>query len=384
MISAATITGRDPLTGNGLAIRIENGLVAAIDPVADAGSAFVSAGLVDLQVNGFGGIDLNTGEVTAQTVLALCERLAREGVTTFLPTIITASEASIIAALAAISAARRSHQLVEHMVPGIHVEGPSISPVDGPRGAHPLEHVRAPSLDEFERWQAACDGLVSMVTLSPEYPEAPAYIAALAARGVHVALGHTAATPEQIHAAAVAGAVLSTHLGNGAAASLPRHPNFIWAQLADDRLTASFIADGHHLSADTFKAMLRAKSLDRAVLVSDSVALAGMPAGIYEQFIGGKVEVSDEGRVGVYGTPYLAGAGLPLRANVAIAVDMAGLSLAEALRLATSNPGRFAAARGRLEVGQRADLITFDWAAGTKTLAIGDVWIAGQRIVSAS
>ena len=382
MTSAVTITGRDPATGAGLAVTLAEGLVTGIAPAENAGAAWLAPGLVDLQVNGYGGLDLNTGDVTPALVRDLCLLMAEVGVTTFLPTLITASEAAIVSALQALAAARAEFPIVGHMVPGVHVEGPSISPVDGPRGAHPLEHVRAPSLAEFDRWQAASGNLVTMVTLSPEYPEAPAYIAALAARGVHVAIGHTAATPQEVHAAAEAGAVLSTHLGNGAAASLPRHPNFIWAQLADDRLTASFIADGHHLPADTLKAMLRAKSLDRAVLVSDAVKLAGMPPGLYEQVIGGKVEVTAEGRVGIAGTPYLAGDGLPLCANIAIAIELAGLSLADALRLATSNAGRFAAGRGRLEIGQRADLVTFDWAPGDRRLAIRDVWLAGERIVS--
>lgn len=265
------------------------------------------------------------------------------------------------------------------MVPGIHVEGPSISDNDGPRGAHPLAHVRPPSIEEFDRWQQASGNLVSMVTLAPEHEGSVDYIRALTARGVHVALGHTAATPEQIHEAVEAGAVLSTHLGNGAAAMLPRHPNFIWAQLADDRLAASFIADGWHLPADTFKAMLRAKGLDRAVLVSDMVALAGMPPGIYDQPVGGRVEVSAEGRISVAGTPYLAGASLPLSANVAIASQIAGLPLADTLLLATANPGRFVGGRGRLEVGARADLIRFEWSEGERELSIRETWVHGEK-----
>jgi N-acetylglucosamine-6-phosphate deacetylase len=162
-----------------------------------------------------------------------------------------------------------------------------------------------------------------------------------------------------VHQAAAAGARLSTHLGNGAAAMLPRHPNYIWAQLADERLTASFIADGHHLPADTFKAMLAAKGLGRAILVSDSVALAGMPPGRYSQPIGGDVEVGADARISVAGTPYLAGAGRPLIADVARAIEMAGLSLAQGLSLATANPGSFVGGRGRMAVGQPADLFGF-------------------------
>lgn len=373
------VDGIDPRTGKGIAIEIANGKISAIRPAENTSPHFLSAGLIDLQVNGFRGFDLNNGEVTPKIVLSLCEELLSVGVTTWLPTIITASEGAILQALEAVAKIRAGHRLIAEMVPGVHVEGPSISGEDGPRGAHPVQHVRPPSIAEFDRWQKACSNLVSMVTIAPEHEGSVDYIRALAARGVHVALGHTAATPEEIHAAAEAGAVLSTHLGNGAAAMLPRHPNFIWAQLAEDRLTASFITDGWHLPADTFKAMLRAKGMDRAILVSDMVALAGMPAGIYDQPVGGRVEVSPEGRISVAGTPYLAGASLPLSANVAIAAEMAGIPLADALLLATQNSGRFAGGRGRLEVGARADLIRFDWSEGDRELKVREAWVHGEK-----
>jgi N-acetylglucosamine-6-phosphate deacetylase len=282
--------------------------------------------------------------------------------------------------LRAIAAAREADPLIAHMIPFVHVEGPFISPDDGPRGAHPREQVRAPDLTEFERWQAASGNLVGMVTLSPHHAGAPAFIAAVASRGVHVSIGHTDATSAQVRAAVDAGARLSTHLGNGAAAILPRHPNFIWTQLADDRLTATFIADGHHLPADTFKAMLRAKSLDRAVLISDAAALGGMRPGIYNQPIGGQVELSEDGRLSVAGTPYLAGAVRSLAEDVAIAIELGGLSLGEAIALATRNPGRFASGRGRLEPGAPADLIRFSWQPGSRTLAIEKSFILGQDI----
>ncbi len=376
----AIVDGIDPRTGKGILVEIADGTISAIRPAEKTATAYLSAGLVDLQVNGFRGLDLNAGAVTSSLVLSLCKELLSLGVTTWLPTLITASEASITQALEAIAASRAGHQLIAEMVPGVHVEGPSISDRDGPRGAHPLAHVRPPSIAEFDRWQKVSGGLVSMVTLAPEHEGTLDYIRALTARGVIVALGHTAATPEEIHAAAQAGATLSTHLGNGAAATLPRHPNFIWAQLADDRLTASFIADGWHLPADTFKAMLRAKGLDRAILVSDMVALAGMPPGLYRQPVGGDVEVSPEGRIGVAGTPYLAGASLPLSANVATAAEMAGIPLADALLLATANPGRLVGGRGRLEVGARADLIRFDWSEGNRAISVRETWVHGEKV----
>lgn len=383
-MSRRTIGGRDPATGGELAVEIEGGLIVAVRRAPDrepaSGTPYLSAGLVDLQVNGFGGIDLNDRGLTAARVGALARQLARRGVTTFLPTLITAAEADLVAGLRAIAAARREDALVGRMVPFVHVEGPFIDPGDGPRGAHPRQHVRAPDLAEFDRWQRSGAGLVGMLTLSPHWPGAPAFIAAVAARGVAVSLGHTGASADEVRAAVAAGARLSTHLGNGAAAMLPRHPNFIWAQLADDRLTATFIADGHHLPADTLQAMLRAKGLERAVLVSDAAALAGLPPGRYEQPIGGVVEVTADGRLGVAGTPYLAGAARSLAEDVALAVDLGGLSLAEALRLATVNPGRFAGGRGRLEPGAPADLVRFDWARGARDLAIETVLVGGEEV----
>ena len=163
--------------------------------------------------------------------------------------------------------------------------------------------MREPDLAEVRRWQEASGGLVRLVTLSPHSDGAIALVADLVAMGIHVSIGHTDATPEQIHAAAEAGASLSTHLGNGAPAMLPRHPNFIWAQLADDRLTASFIADGHHLPADTLKAMLRAKGLERSILVSDVAAVGGLEPGLYDQPIGGRVQLWPDGRLGVPARP---------------------------------------------------------------------------------
>lgn len=374
------IRGRDPATGQGIAITADGGRIAAVERDEAPDAPFFSAGLIDLQVNGFAGLDLNDGAVTPATVVALAHKLLECGVTTFLPTVITASEQRIATTLGVIARARESEPLLAHMIPFAHVEGPFVSPQDGPRGAHPAAHVRPPDVSEFNRWQEACDGLVGMVTLSPHWPEAPDFIRAVSSQGVHVAIGHTQADHDQISRAADAGAVLSTHLGNGAAAVLPRHPNLIWSQLADDRLTASFIADGHHLPAETLKVMLRAKGLERSILISDTAALGGLSPGTYDQPVGGRVILTADGRLGIEGTPYLAGAARPLCDGVAAAISMAALSLADALGLATSNPGRFAQGRGRLAVGADADFILFDWQDGARSLAIREVYVRGEKV----
>jgi N-acetylglucosamine-6-phosphate deacetylase len=214
-----------------------------------------------------------------------------------------------------------------------------------------------------------------MVTLSPHFEGSNEYIAALVSRGVHVSIGHTHASQVQIEQAVDAGARLSTHLGNGIAPLLDRHPNPIWSQLADDRLTASFIADGHHLPAETLKAMVKAKGLDRSILVSDAVALAGMPAGSYTAPVGGRVVLSDDGRLSMEGTSTLAGAVIPLSECVGRAVRMTSRSLADILSMATINPGRFVGDRGVLQVGGRADIFRFRW---SDRVEVADVWLAGQ------
>jgi N-acetylglucosamine-6-phosphate deacetylase len=259
----------------------------------------------------------------------------------------------------------------------VHIEGPHISPADGPRGAHPRTDVRAPDCAELERWQAASGGLVGLITLSPHWNGALDYITYLARKGILVELGHTDADPDRIHAAAQAGAVLSTHLGNGVANELPRHPNLLWAQLAEDRLTATFIADGHHLPADALTSMIRAKGIERSVLVSDVVAVGGLPQGIYDTPVGGKVELTAEGRIGIPGTRTLAGAALPLKNGIANIANLPGFSLQQAVRMATENPGRFVGGRGLLRVGASADLVQFEWQPGDKDLQMSRVFIRG-------
>lgn len=356
------IEGRDYRTGRGLAITVENGRIATMAGCAvAANAAWIGPGLVDLQVNGYGGMDANGAEVTAETIVELGRALARVGTTTFVPTIITASETDISRSLRAIVAARRQDSDTRHAIPFVHVEGPHLSEQDGPRGAHPLEHVRPPDEAEFDRWQEACGGLVGIVTLSPHHRGSVHYTQHVTAAGVRVAIGHTHASAEQISAVVDAGACLSTHLGNGAHAVLDRHPNYIWTQLAEDRLLAGFIADGHHVPGDTLTAMIRAKGIERSFLVSDSVAVAGLPPGDYTMPVGGKVQLSSDGRLNVTGTPYLAGGARCLADCVVSAARSANLTMPQSFRLATELPGRVAGNRGLLRPGGSADLIVFDW-----------------------
>jgi N-acetylglucosamine-6-phosphate deacetylase len=380
-MKSRSITGRDPSTGNVLELMIENGRIRAIIPSPVEEAPWLSPGFIDLQVNGYLGSDVNSDEVDADVILTLTRKMLALGVTTFLPTIITASEQKIIRALRAIAEARRAYSLVAHAVPFVHVEGPFISPNDGPRGAHALDHVRPANLAEFQCWQAECGDLVGMVTVSPHNDEALSFISALTSKGVVVAIGHSDATPAQIHAATDAGATLSTHLGNGLGSPLPRHPNLLWAQLAEDRLAATFIADGHHLPTDTLKSMLRAKGISRSILVSDVVSLGGMPVGVYQADIGGAVEVTADGRViSASGGSFLAGAYRPLTDGIAHAAALDDVSLGGAIQMATENPGHFVARNGTLHIGGDADLVLFEWDTIATALEIQTVLVAGLEV----
>lgn len=380
-----SVFGRDPATLGSLEIQIEGDLISVIEevrtPTASNSDCWIAPGLVDLQVNGYRGIDLNADTICAEAVLDLTKNLANAGTTTWLPTIVTASHEDTLARLRVIASARALYPEVKHAIAAIHLEGPSISPQDGYRGAHSVTDIRPPLIAEFDRLQSAANGIIRLVTFSPHWQESTAYIRALKERGVIVAIGHTNASPAQIHAAVDAGATLSTHLGNGIAPELPRHPNPIWTQLAEDRLTATLIADGAHLSSEIFRVMLRAKTIDRAILISDSVSLAGAPQGEYQSPIGGSVLIGKDGAIRMPGTGLLAGSGIALQEAVARAPHLGACTLAGAIRMATHNPAvALGIARGCLHPGASADIILFRWNESDRNLQIADVLVRGTSI----
>src|SRR5579863_4029201 len=194
--------------------------------VAEDNPLYVAPGWIDLQVNGFAGADYNSPETTQEAIARSLEAQWATGVTRLFPTVITGSPERMTGALRMLARARAESPGGGTME-AFHVEGPFISPEDGPRGAHPQRWVRPPDLDEYKRWQEAARGNVRIVTLSPEWPEATRYTDALGRDGVVTSIGHTKATAAQIQDAVSAGATLSTHIGNGAHSVMSRHPNYI-------------------------------------------------------------------------------------------------------------------------------------------------------------
>ncbi|HYT87243.1 MAG TPA: N-acetylglucosamine-6-phosphate deacetylase, partial [Gemmataceae bacterium] len=230
--------------------------------------------------------------------------------------------------------------------------------------AHARRHVRSPDWDEFRRLQDAAGGRIRLVTLAPEQEGALDFIERLVASGVVVSLGHTAASGACIRAAVAAGARLSTHLGNGAHAMLPRHDNYLWEQLAEDRLWASIICDGHHLPPAVVRCIMRVKTPARTILTCDASPLAGLPPGRYREWEQ-DFEVHASGKVVVPGTSYLAGSWAFTDLCVGTVIRYAGVSLGDAVDMASQRPRQLLGLPPqRLEEGATADLMLFDWEAG--------------------
>ena len=371
-------------TGEQVEISFEDSIAGVDSLLAPTDSStYISPGWIDLQVNGFAGVDYNSPGATPEQIGHSIREMFRTGVTRFFPTVITGSPQDMAAALRNLEEAKET--LAEGAaMEAFHVEGPYISPEDGPRGAHPARWVRPPDLDEFLRFQEAARGNIRLLTLSPEWPEAPRFIEAIVRQGVVASIGHTKATAGEIASAVSAGATLSTHLGNAAHAVLPRR-NYIWDQLADDRLAASFIVDGFHLSKPFLNVALRAKGLERSILVTDAVAPAGCQPGPYRL---GEVDVElhSDDSVRLRGGTRLAGSALRMNHAIENVIRDAGLSLRDAVSLATRNParvGRIPSRQRGLAPGDRADLVCFRYDASTNQLDILQTFLNGQLVFKA-
>lgn len=322
---------------------------------------YIAPGLVDLQINGFKGIDFNATELKASDIGTLTQVLLEKGITTYFPTIITNSDEAIESLIKIIVSACESNPEINACIGGIHLEGPFLSLEDGPRGAHPKAFIKAPDWELFSKWQKMAGGRIRIITLSPEWPESIEFIKRCAASGVVVSIGHTAASPEQINQAIAAGAKMSTHLGNASHALLPRHSNYVWEQLASDDLWSTLIADGFHLPDALLKIFLRAKP-NKSILVSDATSYADLPTGFYRGHIGGDVVLDSTGRLYMESSPsMLAGSAQSLLWCVNQLIRKEIVSLQDAWNMASIKPTEslYGKVTNDLEIGRPADLVVF-------------------------
>ncbi|NLD33290.1 MAG: amidohydrolase family protein [Clostridiales bacterium] len=373
--------GLDVYSGKHRRITVEGGLIAAIEdaPVPQDGeqAAYLSRGFIDAQVNGYRGVDYSGKQLTVEEIGSLVGWLAESGTLRHIPTLITGGYETTRANLALIRRAREEDEHLRAAIPGVHLEGPYISELDGARGAHDAKHVRDPDIEELKRWQEAAGGLIRLVTVAPERPGAVPFIRQAVDMGITVSLGHCLPDDGQLRAAVEAGATMSTHLGNGSPGMLPRLKNHLWSQMAEDRLWAGLIADGFHLPAPALTSIARAKGLERIVLVSDVGSLGGLKPGLYH-WGDIKVEVHPDGHLGLAGTEYLAGAGHLLDTCLPFFIRAAGCTMVQAVALVTDHPVRalkLDVPTGPWRVGEAADIVRFQ--AGGDRLRVLDAALGG-------
>ncbi|WP_146510140.1 N-acetylglucosamine-6-phosphate deacetylase [Thalassoglobus neptunius] len=376
------ILARDYRTGTPIEITIVGETIQKITAIDSAQDLpFVAPGLFDLQVNGYGGIWFSDENLTVEQVLKTLKQHFQHGITHLFPTLITNSQGALEHGFSIIRKACEQEQWADRMILGCHLEGPYISSEDGPRGAHPIDHVRKCSWEEVEALRKASGNRIRLVTLAPESEGAVELIRQAVNSNIAISIGHTAATSEEIARAVEAGATLSTHLGNGAHGTLRRHPNYIWDQLGEERLAASIISDGHHLPASVVRSIYYAKGPARTILTCDASGLAGCPPGEYD-YHGGRFEVLAEGPIVIAGQrQLLAGSGVQTDVCVAKMIEMTGCTLEQAWTMATTNPARVCGVQcASLTAGAQADLTLFDHSTETHQLNIRSTIAQGRTV----
>jgi N-acetylglucosamine-6-phosphate deacetylase len=302
-------------------------------------SSKIAPQYVDLQVNGYAGVDFNSDGLTAESLHGACQRLRNAGVMGILATIITAEPEKMVSRLRNLAALRARDAFLQEIIWGVHIEGPFISPAAGFVGAHPVAQVRPADVDLMQRLLDAAEGLTRIVTLAPENDAKLAVTRMLSRRGIVVSAGHCDPGLDQLRAAIDAGLSMFTHLGNGCPVTLHRHDNIIQRVLSlSDRLWVSFIADGAHLPFFVLRNLLRSVGTDRAVVVTDATAAAGMGPG---QFTLGEIEavVGDDLVPRLAGDPrYLAGSALTMPRAARNLGQQLHLGDQEIARLCSENP----------------------------------------------
>jgi N-acetylglucosamine-6-phosphate deacetylase len=265
-------------------------------------------GLVDLQVNGYKGVDFSGSDLTEADFVRACRAMLAAGATAFLPTMITSPE-DVYRHNLPIMAKVLQRQEFRRSLLGIHLEGPFISPQEGARGAHNPDWIRKPDLHFLEKLIDWADGCAKLITLAADLEGAQELTRYAVGAGISVSLGHQMADEEDLDRLVHAGAVAITHLGNGVPAMLPRHHNPVWAALAEDRLAAMIITDSHHLPASVVKTIIRAKGPESCVVVSDASPLAGLAPGSYPApgLPGRKAILTDSGQLYEPASGYLIG-----------------------------------------------------------------------------
>ena len=369
------VEGINYIDNKPVAIWFEDGLITRVESTENlqdnSEPLYIAPGLIDIQVNGYDGISFSlegaddpsaeTKHLSVEEIRKISREFWAMGVTTYFPTLTTNSKELLLKNIAILTEAIEDPENMGS-IPGLHLEGPYISAVDGYRGAHPREHVRLPDWEEFIQLNNAANGKILLMTMAPEVEGAIEFIRKCREMGIVISLGHHNGSAEMISQAVDAGAGLATHLGNGCASTINRHKNPLWPQLADDRLMISIISDSFHLPPEVLKVYFRIKGAENIIIISDLTSYAGLPAGQYMLKTGETIEKAPNGHLRFSGQEGgLYGSATPLPEAISHIIKVTGCSPGDAIRMTSTNPAILHGLndRGALEPGKRADMIFF-------------------------
>jgi N-acetylglucosamine-6-phosphate deacetylase len=386
IVNAQLVIGDSIITNASLLIR--DGIIEAIAEgniknneaeEVNALGKYVAPGLIDVQINGYMGVDFSDQHLTLEDIRKAIKALWKAGVTTILPTVITNAQSNLNKSFSILSTSLDDEE-IGVSIPGFHLEGPYISPVQGYRGAHLEKYISKPDWDEFQTLQKSANSGIRLITVAPEIDGAIPFIKKCTEAGIVVALGHHNASSQIIKQAADAGVTMVTHLGNGCANTVDRYNNPFWPQLADDRFIITVIADGFHVNQDQLQCFYKMKGLEKTILVSDALDLAGLPPGEYTRVE--RLVVLTPDVVKFPAENVLAGAAIPLSTCVTKMMQFTNCSLCDAFQMASTNPAETLGLNtiGEIKIGKRADLIFFE--IENNKLLIKKTFVAGKEVYS--
>jgi N-acetylglucosamine-6-phosphate deacetylase len=383
-----SIEGLSYIDGKPISVIVKDGKILNIKSIEklkdEKSNVYIAPGLIDNQVNGFDGVSFSFGGgiLTLEGVKHATQALWERGVTTYLPTL-TSNEFELLLKNFSILAEAMSDDAFLGSIPGFHLEGPYISPLDGFRGAQPEKYIRNPDWGQFMELYKASGNNILTITVAPELDGAMDFIRKCDDLGIVVALGHHNGNAQQINEAVNNGAKTCTHLGNGCANLINRHDNPLWPQLSNDDLMISIICDGFHLRPEEIRVFTKAKGIDKTIITSDVTKYANLKPGIYKNKIGDDIELTKDGIVQYPAQKVLAGSASAINRGVAHVMNVTDCTLADAIQMASSNPAKLYGLtdRGIMAPGKRADLILFT--IGEKEINIQKTYVAGTLVFQA-
>lgn len=366
LFSQERVEGIYYLDGKPISVIIKDGKIYEINRILSLSESsekiYLAPGLIDNQVNGYNGVSFafGEGELSEESVIKATRALWKKGITTYLPTLTTNSHPLLLKNFTILGKVRNNESLLGS-IPGFHLEGPYLSPVDGFRGAHSANYIRKPDWNEFMEYYKASGEKILTVTVAPEIEGAMDFIQRCYELGIVVALGHHNGTTEVINEAVKKGARISTHLGNAMSNMINRHINPLWPQLSNDDLMISIICDGFHLLPEQIRTFYKVKGPEKTIITSDVTMYANLKPGIYKNIDGEDLELTPEGKIQYLAQQNLAGSASTLDKGIGHIMKVTGCSIADAIRMGSTNTAILYKLndRGVIEVGRRADIILF-------------------------